>query len=421
MLLAVLLTVLAWRLSNRALFIWRKESAHGHAAAAARAHVAAADGEVVQHGGGGAHKRRSLERKRGGEAKAAASPPPVAEPADATAAAHSDPARPATPAQGGGAASSAHSRGSSSGGGSVEGCWSPELPVLQAEMAHLWRASLESPRVYDGPDPEPDPAWPQPKQQQQQQHQQAGAGGEEEGDEAADAAPPSVAEAKLAYAPPQKRPAPPESPDLGDGAVDGLPVGKPAGGAPPPPPEVAAAALAGRLERVRRAEAVQLPPWHIIALLAMCAMLLLTSLLSKREACGSPAFWGVQAAAVPVLLGMSALSRWDVLRKARVKKAAQVGGGLGGGPPAAGAPSRGGRGQLQRQPRRRCPPTAQDLLGSTAALRSEPSPTTTTRGARVLPMPCPRPRRLTGPTRSGGAAATPCCSRRSASSPAWSR
>jgi hypothetical protein len=136
--------------------------------------------------------------------------------------------------------------------------------------------------------------------------------------------PPSEAESKLAYAPPAERPEGEESPDVGDGAVGGVPAAAAADGCGLPAPEIAAARVEMQLQRVLESEAVQLPPWHISALLLMCSALLLTSLFSKHVPCGSWQFWVVQAAAVPVLLALAAAGRWDVLRKARVKKAAQV-------------------------------------------------------------------------------------------------
>ncbi|KAI8477481.1 MAG: hypothetical protein J3K34DRAFT_515807 [Monoraphidium minutum] len=143
--------------------------------------------------------------------------------------------------------------------------------------------------------------------------------------------PPSAAESKLAYAPPRQRPEfSCDPPDLGGGSVAGVPIAAapaaPGGGAAPPrpAPEVAQARLSAELERVLWSEARQLPPWPASGLLVMCGALLLASLLSKRFECAGWRFWVVQAAAVPVLAGLSAVARWDVLRKARVKEAAQV-------------------------------------------------------------------------------------------------
>jgi len=139
--------------------------------------------------------------------------------------------------------------------------------------------------------------------------------------------PPSEAESRLAYAPPHERSgeAEEEAPELGGGLVDGVPIASPrSGGGKLPSPEVAGTRVADELSHVLASEAVQLPPWHIAGLLVMCGVLLLTSLFSKREACGSWRFWVIQVAAVPVLLALFAVARWDVLRKARVKKAAQI-------------------------------------------------------------------------------------------------
>ncbi len=85
-----------------------------------------------------------------------------------------------------------------------------------------------------------------------------------------------------------------------------------------------AAAADEALQRVIKSEAVQLPPWHIGGLVVVCAAVLLSSLFSKRAPCGSWQFWLMQAASVPVLLALAVAGGWDVLRKARVKKAAQV-------------------------------------------------------------------------------------------------
>lgn len=159
---------------------------------------------------------------------------------------------------------------------------------------------------------------------------------------AAEAAPSGAAapeaESKLAYAPPHERPEGDSDPDVGGGSVHGVPVpsnagstdgsssGQGSGGkdACVPAPEMAEARLTADLQDVLCAEARQLPPWHAAGLLLMCATVLLTSLFSKRQACGGWQFWAIQAAAVPVLLGLSVAARRDVLSKARVKKAAQV-------------------------------------------------------------------------------------------------
>ncbi|KIZ03310.1 hypothetical protein MNEG_4647 [Monoraphidium neglectum] len=149
--------------------------------------------------------------------------------------------------------------------------------------------------------------------------------------------PPSEAESRLAYAPPEERPEGDCDPDVGGGAVRGVPVGGPTSageggaagaaegaGAPLPAPEVAEERLASDLRRVLKGEARQVPPWHAAGLLLMCGTLLVTTLFSKLQPCGGARFWGIQAAAVPVLLGLAVAARRYVLRKARVKKAAQV-------------------------------------------------------------------------------------------------
>jgi hypothetical protein len=394
LLLALLLTVLAWRVSNRALFIYKKESAHkkaaaAQAAAASKSGAIAAAAAAQQQGGGAKRQRRTWAGKTveantaetRGRRSAPPRPAPAAASNDVDATLNGGAVALIKPAAGGGAAKGAdaadagatanassngsvHSSGSSSwsgGGGPLDGpmCWEPSrLPTLEAQMALVgWRDSEGS-----GSDVDEGAASSRRQRRQQQQlekerqrrrlSQEAGRGaaavpagptgaerGGVEGNNDDDAAPLTVAEAKLAYAPAQKRPVPAESPDLGGGTVGGLPVSAPWGGVEVPAPEMAADALADALGRVRAAEAVQLPPWHVAALLSMCGVLLLTSLFSKKMPCGSGGFWGIQAAAIPVLLGMSVLARWDVLRKARVKKAAQVmtgwgrerGGGRGGG------------------------------------------------------------------------------------------
>ena len=153
-------------------------------------------------------------------------------------------------------------------------------------------------------------------------------------------APPSEAESRLAYAPPHDRPEGDHDPDVGGGAVHGVPVGGEGGAgcgestgsgcgaaaapAQLPAPEVAESRLEADLSAVLRSESRQLPPWHVSGLLLMCAALLLSSMFSKRQGCGSGAFWGIQAAAAPVLVALAVAARRDVLGKARVKKAAQV-------------------------------------------------------------------------------------------------
>lgn len=140
--------------------------------------------------------------------------------------------------------------------------------------------------------------------------------------------PPSEAESKLAYAPPQERPEGDLDPDLGGGTVDGVPVTQEEAGGKLPAPEVAASKVGDDLEKVLQAEAQQLPPWHLAGLLVLCAALLLTSMFSKLQECGGWRFWVIQAAAVPVLVGVALVARWDILRKARIRKAAQVGAAL---------------------------------------------------------------------------------------------
>lgn len=139
-------------------------------------------------------------------------------------------------------------------------------------------------------------------------------------------APPTEAEAKLAYAPPQKRPgggmAGPV--DLGAGAVEGVPVSRGPGDPALPAPEMAADRVGEALRAVLASESRQLPPWHIGSMVAMCGTLLMASSFSKRQPCGSWPFWVMQAAVVPVLLAISFVARGDVLRKARVRKAAQI-------------------------------------------------------------------------------------------------
>lgn len=89
-------------------------------------------------------------------------------------------------------------------------------------------------------------------------------------------------------------------------------------------PEVAALSTAAAVERVLAAEAAQLPLIPVALLLAMFAAVLVTSMFSKLVPCGSAAYWLIQTAVAPTLMGVWWYSRHMILAKVALKKTAQL-------------------------------------------------------------------------------------------------
>eukprot|EP00877_Chromochloris_zofingiensis_P014432 jgi/Chrzof1/9242/UNPLg00209.t1 len=135
---------------------------------------------------------------------------------------------------------------------------------------------------------------------------------------------PSAAESKLAYAPAHARSTcVNDDDDNNTGPADTQCL--PGKQADPSAPEVAMCHQQGRLQRIMHDESRQLPPMHLCMIVLVFIAMLLTSLFSKHHvACSSWQYWVIQASTAPVLLAIWLGARQYVLWKMGVKVAAQV-------------------------------------------------------------------------------------------------